>query len=85
MKGAFEGKSALEAKHFACAPRKGLAYDLVYTPARTRFLANAEHAGWQIQEGLAMLASQGIAQFLRWTGRELPFNDVLMLLRQQLA
>lgn len=85
MKGAFEGKSALETEHFACVPSKGLAYDLVYTPARTRFLANAEYAGWQTQEGLAMLAAQGIAQFLRWTGRELPFNDVLMLLRQQLA
>lgn len=85
MKGAFEGKSALELEHFEHAAYKGLAYDLVYTPTRTRFLANAATAGWQIQEGLAMLAAQGIAQFLRWTGRELPFNDVLTLLRRQLA
>lgn len=84
MTDAFEDKSALEPGHFARAARAGLAYDLVYTPARTRFLEHAANAGWRVQEGLAMLAAQGIAQFLRWTGRELPFNDVLMLLRQRL-
>ena len=85
MKGKFEGKSALAAEHFTQAARTGLAYDLVYTPARTPFLEYAANAGWKTQEGLAMLAAQGIAQFLRWTGRELPFNDVFALLRRRLA
>jgi len=84
MAGDFKNKSALEPIHFASAARSALAYDLVYTPVRTQFLAHAAEAGWQIQGGLAMLAAQGIAQFLRWTGCELPFNDVFELLQQHL-
>ncbi|MDA0352577.1 MAG: shikimate dehydrogenase [Chloroflexi bacterium] len=49
-----------------------LAFDLVYTPERTPFLAAAEHAGAQTLGGLAMLVHQGAAAFQLWTGREPP-------------
>lgn len=50
----------------------GIAYDLVYNPLKTRFLCEAAAAGWQTISGLAMFLGQGNAQFLLWTGREMP-------------
>ncbi|WP_303238059.1 shikimate dehydrogenase [uncultured Bilophila sp.] len=50
----------------------GIAYDLVYTPFRTRFLHEAEAAGWNTLSGLDMFIAQGDAQFRLWTGRRLP-------------
>ena len=54
------------------AGRRGLAYDLIYTPRTTRFLAEAKGAGWDTIDGLAMFLGQAEAQFLTWTGRPLP-------------
>nr|WP_294514898.1 shikimate dehydrogenase [uncultured Bilophila sp.] len=50
----------------------GIAYDLVYTPFHTRFLHEAEAAGWNTLSGLDMFIAQGDAQFRLWTGRRLP-------------
>ena len=47
-------------------------YDLVYQPLMTVFLQRAQAAGCRIVSGLAMLYSQGAAQFKRYTGREFP-------------
>lgn len=59
---------------FAKAPLagKGWAYDLVYNPLRTRFLAEAEAAGRRTISGLEMFLGQGNAQFRLWTGHNLP-------------
>lgn len=59
---------------FALAPKTtdGLAYDIVYNPLRTRFLAGAEAAGWRTVSGLEMFHWQGNAQFRLWTGHDLP-------------
>jgi 3-dehydroquinate dehydratase/shikimate dehydrogenase len=46
----------------------GVAYDLVYAPERTRFLAEAEAAGCRTLGGLPMLAAQAARQFELWTG-----------------
>ncbi len=54
-----------------------LVYDLVYNPARTRLLAEAQAAGARTQEGLPMLIYQGAASFQRWTGEPAPV-DVMM-------
>ena len=54
------------------AGRRGLAYDLIYTPRTTRFLAEAKRAGWDTIDGLAMFLGQAEAQFLTWTGSPLP-------------
>ena len=50
----------------------GIAYDIVYTPVRTRFLQEAEEAGWHTVGGLEMFIGQGDAQFYLWTGQHLP-------------
>jgi 3-dehydroquinate dehydratase/shikimate dehydrogenase len=49
-----------------------LVYDLVYGPAPTPFLSRARAAGCRTISGLAMLRAQAAAQFLLFTGRELP-------------
>ncbi len=50
-------------------PARCLAYDLVYNPLRTRFLADAAARGWAVQDGLDMFAAQAAAQSGLWTGR----------------
>jgi shikimate dehydrogenase len=70
LKGRAEGETAYPAEWFA--GRRGLAYDLVYTPRTTRFLAEARAAGWETIDGLAMFLGQAEAQCLTWTGRRLP-------------
>lgn len=45
-----------------------LAYDLVYNPPETRFLANARAAGCEVLSGLDMLVAQARKQFEIWTG-----------------
>lgn len=66
------------------AAGSGLAYDLVYNPARPRFLQDAAAAGWDIQEGLDFFAIQGREQFRLWTGHELPLDETRRLLRTEL-
>lgn len=50
---------------FNCSP---LAYDLVYKPLQTPFLAAATTAGCATQDGLDMLLAQGIKQLQIWLG-----------------
>jgi len=53
-----------------------MCYDLVYIPARTRFLTEAETAGCVIIEGLPMLVRQAVASYILWTGHELDGDAV---------
>ena len=46
--------------------------DIVYAPLQTRLLQEAELAGCQTINGLAMLLYQGAAQFELWTGLQAP-------------
>ncbi len=69
MTGAQERETPYPAESFRGA---GIAYDLIYTPFRTRFLREAEAAGWSSLSGLDMFIGQGDAQFRLWTGRSLP-------------
>lgn len=48
------------------------AYDLVYNPARTRFLEEAREGNCRTVGGLGMLAAQAVEQFRLWTGHEPP-------------
>ncbi len=50
--------------------------DIVYTPLRTRLLQEAETAGCQTIDGLAMLLYQAAVQLKIWTGRRPP-RDVM--------
>ena len=70
MAGPAENDTAYPADGFA--GRRGLAYDLVYNPRLTRFLREALAAGWETIDGLAMFLAQAEAQFLIWTGRQMP-------------
>ncbi len=53
-------------------PREGaIAYDLVYTPAKTKFLRLAESKGATAIGGLDMLIGQAAESFFHWTGIEM--------------
>ena len=43
-------------------------YDIIYTPAETRFLREARELGHPVLNGEGMLAGQGAAAFVKWTG-----------------
>jgi len=49
-----------------------LVYDMVYSPARTRLIANAETEGAKAANGLGMLLWQGAMAFEFWFNREAP-------------
>ncbi len=50
-------------------PAGSFVYDLVYNPARTRIMAQAEAAGCGSANGLGMLLHQGVIAFQMWTDR----------------
>ena len=59
-----------------------LVYDLIYHPAKTLFLRQAERAGAKIINGLPMLVYQGIESFYLWTGLKPEGKEVLKMIRQ---
>jgi shikimate dehydrogenase len=73
MRGKAEGQSPVPESAFSNAdfPGECLAYDIVYNPLKTAFLANAQAAGWQTVDGLSMFVGQAAAQFRLWTGKEM--------------
>ncbi len=53
--------------------REGMiAFDAVYNPRETRFLAEAAAAGAIVVDGVEMFLRQAAAQFALWSGRDLP-------------
>jgi shikimate dehydrogenase len=70
MKGKFEGQSFVPKEYFT--QHKPLVFDIVYTPAETKLLADARTAGCETLEGLGMLVRQGAKQFEIWTGKRAP-------------
>lgn len=61
------------------APERGIAYDLVYNPLETAFLASAAVNGWSCVSGLEMFYWQADAQFMHWTQDPLPLTARLAL------
>tara|TARA_R110002096_G_scaffold305388_16_gene500281 strand:- start:1036 stop:1974 length:939 start_codon:yes stop_codon:yes gene_type:complete len=49
-----------------------MVYDMVYAPARTRLIADAEAAGAKAANGLGMLLWQGALSFEFWLNQEAP-------------
>ena len=59
-----------------------LVYDLIYHPAKTLFLRQAEKAGAKIINGLPMLVYQGIESFYLWTGLKPEGKEVLEMIKR---
>jgi shikimate dehydrogenase len=68
MAGDLEGVTPWEADRFR---PDAVAYDIVYNPLETRFLAEAGAAGCRTVSGLEMFLHQGLAQFRLWTGLDM--------------
>jgi shikimate dehydrogenase len=62
-----------------------LVLDLVYNPARTRLMRDAEAAGCQVMNGELMLLNQGAASFRLWTGEAAPLDLMRETLEAALA
>lgn len=56
--------------NWSCVNKKAVAYDLIYTPGVTQFLAKAKANGNVILNGESMLVEQGAAAFKIWTEKE---------------
>jgi shikimate dehydrogenase len=63
--------------------RAGAAYDMIYRPAQTKFLAEAERCGCQTANGLGMLLYQGAKALELWTGMTAPVEEMRRALQQQ--
>jgi shikimate dehydrogenase len=59
-----------------------LVYDLIYHPAKTLFLRQAERAGAKTINGLPMLVCQGIESFYLWTGLKPEGKEVLEMIKR---
>lgn len=60
-------------------------YDMIYKPARTRMMQQAENRGGRAVGGLGMLVHQGAAAFERWTGVTAPVDVMFEAVRTQLG
>jgi shikimate dehydrogenase len=59
-------------------------YDMVYRPAKTQLMQQAEASGGRAIGGLGMLVRQGAAAFKIWTGVEPPLDVMFQALREAL-
>lgn len=57
----------------------GFAYDIVYNPLTTKFIAEASVRGIKCISGLEMFFAQADAQFKLWTGKNLPIESRIAL------
>src|SRR5699024_2586684 len=61
-----------------------ICYDLIYNPAKTNFLKQAESQNSTIINGLDMLVHQGSRIFELWTGRKFPIKVIKKTLQERL-
>ncbi|MGW8160707.1 MAG: shikimate dehydrogenase [Desulfobulbales bacterium] len=59
--------------------------DIVYAPLQTRLLREAESAGCETINGIAMLLYQGAAQFEVWTGQDAPVSVMRTALMDRIS
>ena len=70
---------------FTQAKERAFAYDIIYTPAETKFLREARLAGHPTLNGEMMLVLQGAAAFRLWTDVTPDTEAMKLALRQALA
>jgi shikimate dehydrogenase len=68
-----EDDSPLDEKQFSFTQTRA-AYDMIYRPAKTKFLAAAQAAGCRVANGIGMLTQQGAKAFEIWTGQPAPVD-----------
>ena len=61
-------KAVIEDKEFYKKVHTG--YDLIFNPARTRFMALVQENGGRAYNGLKMLLYQGVIAYQYWVGRQ---------------
>jgi shikimate dehydrogenase len=66
-------------------PQSGVVVDIVYNPAVTRLMAEAQLAGLPVLGGLPMLVWQGALAFELWTGIRPPIEVMYEAARTQLG
>ncbi len=74
MDGAADGDIVANAVHWESLSRSALAFDVVYAPRETPFLARAKAREIRRENGLGMLARQGALAFEHWLGVEAPLD-----------
>jgi shikimate dehydrogenase len=77
--------SPLTPEQMALLPVGAIAYDLIYVPQPTRFLAEASARGLETLDGLEMLVQQGAEALRRWTQREVPVATMRTALQRYLG
>ncbi|MGZ8938696.1 MAG: shikimate dehydrogenase [Limisphaerales bacterium] len=60
------------------------AYDMIYRPAQTKFLEEAERSGCKIANGLGMLLYQGAKALEIWSGMKAPVETMRRALQKQI-
>lgn len=60
------------------------AYDMIYRPAETPFLAAARAAGCRVSNGLGMLLYQGAKALEIWTGGRAPVDEMRQALKKHI-
>ncbi|HEY4106977.1 MAG TPA: shikimate dehydrogenase [Polyangiaceae bacterium] len=66
MHGADDGEKLARIVPWEHVPRSALAYDLIYNPGATPFLAHARNAGLEAENGLGMLIAQAGLALKLW-------------------
>ena len=80
MHGAEPGDGVAARVAWASLPARAAAYDVVYVPPVTPFLAAAEEHGLRAANGVGMLARQGALAFELWLGIAAPLDAMLTTL-----
>ncbi|MCP4849762.1 MAG: shikimate dehydrogenase [Verrucomicrobiaceae bacterium] len=62
-----------------------LVYDMVYSPQRTKLIADAQNNGARTANGLSMLLHQGAISFETWFNREAPLETMRNALQAALG
>ena len=57
-------------------PRDLFVCDIIYNPAKTKLLQQAEERGCRIMNGVGMIIYQGAEAFKKWTHHEMPIEEI---------
>ncbi len=57
-------------------PRDLFVCDIIYNPAKTKLLQQAEERGCRIMNGVGMIIYQGAEAFKKWTHHEMPTEEI---------